>query len=132
MYTLCYTILYYTQYLTLKAREQIEITTQAMSPEFQRLNHQHQQALTDLDNKYQTYERQINNDINTNMQDKLYTQIQISKEVYNNKILLLSQQHERDNADLKATENLKLDVYAYSVVIVYTDAFMYNSCYAMY
>ena len=78
-----------------------------MSPEFQRLNQQHQQALTDLNLKYQTYERQIYNDINTNMQDKLYTQIQTSKEVYNNKILLLSQQHECDKADLKTAENLK-------------------------
>ena len=78
-----------------------------MSPEFQRLSLQHQQTLTDLDLKYQAYERQLNNDINTNMQEKLYTQIQVQKETYNNKILLLSQQHERDKADLKAAENLK-------------------------
>ena len=78
-----------------------------MSPEFQRLTQQHQQALTDLDLKYQAYERQICNDINTNMQEKLYTQIQVQKEMYNNKILLLSQQHEHDKADLKAAENLK-------------------------
>ena len=78
-----------------------------MSPEFQRLTQQHTQALTDLDNKYRIYERQINNDINTCMQEKLYTQIQVQKETYNNKILLLSQQHERDKADLKAAENLK-------------------------
>ena len=78
-----------------------------MSPEFQRLTQQHTQALTDLNFKYQAYERQINNDINTCMQEKLYTQIQVQKETYNNKILLLSQQHERDKADLKAAENLK-------------------------